>query len=418
MCRREKQSVRESAVAVLILLAASVVDAQVSGYASATYGYHSNPLSNYAGVSDQPLEGYCQLDYLGSSPFSDLKLGYVGGLMAFRDLAPRTYYEHRASVGIVRRYPYAEGHAEGEEEGPFRGESFEFGGRVEARHDRAEYAQFDNWGAGLSGIYTWGAGTPSPVVLSNETGLRRYANVPELDNLTTLFSLRLGLGGSGGASYSLLGGAGIKHYLTSNVDTSIFQTVGGGASNGTGKGKGRGIFAGTGNGKKDILVNASTVNTIQLNVGVAASWKWDGGSVESEVLYRMDPGSSTRILAQYANSTILSEDLYNDFFSHAGPEWKLTFRQKLPPGWSLSLDVLAQRRKFLSPAFTIDGVQSASTRIDLHAGADISLTRSISVGENLSIDLGLAGGVLRNQSNDAYNDFSAYHYGVVVGLGL
>lgn len=417
MCRKEKQSVRNSAIPVLVLLAVSGGNAQVSGYASATYGYHSNPLSNYLGASDQTLEGYCQLDYLGSSPSSDFKVGYVGGLMVFQDLAPRTYYEHRASIGFVRRYPYATEQAgEEEEEAPFRGNSFEFGGRLGARHDRVEYVQFDNWGADISGIYTWGAGTPSPVVLSNQTDLRRYANVPELDNLTTLFSLRLGLGGS--ATYSLLGGAGVKHYITSEVDTSVFQTVSSGSSNGAGKGRGKGIFAGTGNGKKDILVNASAVNTIQLNIGVAAAWQWEGGSLQSEALYRMDPGSSTRVLAQYANSTMLSEDLYNDFFSHAGPEIKLTFRQKLPPGWILSIDALAQRRKFLSPAFTIDGVQFASSRIDLHGGVELSLTRSVPLGESLSIDIGLTGGVLRNQSNDAYNDFSAYHYGVVAGMGF
>ncbi len=409
---------RNLAFAILTLLASSGGNAQVSGYASATYGYHSNPLSNYAGAADRTLEGYCQLDYLGSSPSTDVKMGYVGGLMVFQELAPRTYYEHRASIGMVRRYPSAGEQPEGEQDAPFRGNSFEFGGRLEARHDRAEYTQFDNWGAGISGIYTWGAGSSSPVALSNETGLRRYANVPELDNLTTLFSLRLGLGGGRGATFSLLGGAGIKHYITSTVDTSVFQTVGAGGSSGAGKGKGRGIFAGTGNGKKDILVNTGVVNTIQLNVGIAASWQWEEGSLLGEVLYRMNPESSTRVLAQYANTTILSEDLYNDFFSHAGPECKLTFRQKFSPGWSLAIDALAQRRKFLSPAFTIDGVQSASSRIDLHAGIDLSLTRTLPLGESLNIDLGLAGGVLRNQSNDAYNDFSAYHYGVVAALGF
>ncbi len=418
MCRRKGPCMRRAVIIALALLASAGGRAQVSGYASAAYSYHSNPLFNYAAVPDHPLEGYWQLDYLRPSASSDLKLGYLGGLMVFRGLAPRTYYEHRASIGVTQRYPSSAVAPEGEEEEmPFRGNTLELGARLGARHDREEYRQFDNWGVDGFGVYTWGAGTPASVALSNETDLRRYATVPVLDNLTTLFSLRISLGSTGSAAVSLLGGAGIKHYLTSEVDTSVFQTVGAGASNGAGKGKGRGIFAGTGNGKKDLLVNVSSVNTIQLNIGIAAAWQWKGGSAQSEFRYRIDPGSTTRVLAQYANSTLLSEDLYNDFFSHAGPELTLALRQKLA-GLSLSVDAVAQRRKYLSPAFTLDGLQSASARIDLHAGVEISLTRSVALGESLSLDIGLTGGALRNQSNDAYNDFSAYHYGVVAGLGF
>ena len=41
--------------------------------------------------------------------------------------------------------------------------------------------------------------------------------------------------------------------------------------------------------------------------------------------------------------TLLSEDLYNDFFSHSGPEIKMGLRQNLPLGLNVSIDALAQR---------------------------------------------------------------------------
>ncbi len=413
---------RNSALALLALLVVSGGRAQISGYASSSYGYHSNPLANYATTSDNTLQGYWQLDYLKPSPASDFKLGYLGGLMVFQDLAPRNYYEHRATIGVTQRYSAVPAGAEDEgDEPPFRGNTLELAARLGARHDRAEFQQFDNWGGDVSATYTRGAGTPSSVAFTNETGLRRYAKVPELDNLTTVFSLRSTSGSTQAVRYSVFGGAGIKHYLTSEVDTSMFTTYSsssGSAGQGQGRGRGKGGLSGTGNGKKDLLVNANSVNTFQLHVGAGIAWQWEGGSGQSEVLYRIDPGSSTRVLAQYTNSTLLSEDLYNDFFSHSGPEFKAAFRQKLPLGLNVSIDALAQRRKFLSPAFTLDGVESASSRVDLRGEVEISLTRWIALGESLGIDVGVTGGVLRNQSNDTYNDFSAYHYSLMVGMGF
>jgi hypothetical protein len=405
---------------VIVVVAALVADsgyAQFSGYASAGYAYHSNPLYNFETIHDRLLQGYWQLDCLMPSPQADWKFGYVGGLMLFQNLAARNYYEHRLSASLLRRFLSSDGKEEGEEEdAPFR--RIELGARVEARHDRAEYRQFDNWGAGVSGTYTVGSGKLSAIALSNETGIRRYAQVHELDNITSVVGLRLTGGATEAARYTLFGGAGVKHYVTSDVDTSVFVTAGSSSSNGQGKGKGKGLLSGTGNGKKDILVNASSVNTLQLHAGVGAAWQWEGGSAQSEFLYRIDPGSSTRVLAQYTNSTMLSEDLYNDFFSHAGPEFKLALRQQLPLGISLSLDVAAQRRKYLSPAFTLEGIQTADTRVDLHGGVDLSFSRSIALGEASALEVGVSGGALRNKSNDAYNDFSVQHYNVTVGMGF
>jgi hypothetical protein len=408
-------------VVVLLFAIAASGQAQLSGYASASYGYNSNPLCNFEMQPDHLFQGYWELDYLRPATCSDFKMGYVGGLMVFRDLAPRNYYEHRISAGAILRFPSAQETEGGDtEEKPFRGSTLELGARVGARHDKAEFRQFDNWGGDVSGIYTWGEGTPSSGALSDETGLRRYALVPELNNVTSVFALRLSTGSVFSGRYALFGGGGVKHYTTSKIDTSVFETVSSSGSNGQGKakGKGKGLLSGTGNGKKDILVNASSVNTLQFHVGAGATWKWQGGSLESEVLYRIDPGSSTRVLAQYTNSTLLSEDLYNDFFSHAGPEIKLVLRQQLPLELNMSLEAVAQRRKYLSPAFSLDGIEMTESRVDLHGGVEVALSRSVTWGESLIMEIGLSCGVSRNQSNDAYNDLSVRHCSIVFGAGF
>jgi hypothetical protein len=413
--------VRKSTIVSLLLTIAASGEAQISAYASASYGYTSNPLCNFEMQSDYILQGYWQLDYLKPASSSDFKMGYLGALMVFRDLVPRNYYEHRINAGTILRFPSAQA-TEGEEaeEQPFRGNTLELGAKLGARHDKAEYRQFDNWGGGVSGIYTWGEGSPSSGSLSNATDLRRYVLVPELDNLTSVFTLRLNVRSTSAGRFTLFGGGSVKHYITSKIDTSVFETVSssGSSAQGKAKGKGKGLLSGTGNGKKDLLVDASSVNTLQFHVGAGASWKWEGGSAESEVLYRIDPGSSTRVLAQYTNSTLLSEDLYNDFFSHSGPEIKLGFRQQLPFELNMSLEGVTQWRKYLSPAFSLDGVETASTRLDLHGGVEVSLSRSVALGENLGIEIGLSCGALRNQSNDAYNDFSVRHWSVVFGAGF
>ena len=165
-------------------------------------------------------------------------------------------------------------------------------------------------------------------------------------------------------------------------------------------------------------MNATSVNTLQLHIGVGMAAGWEKGSVQVQVLYRIDPGSSTRVLAQYANSTMLSEDLYNDFFSHRGPEFTLALRQSLPLGIHFSLDAEAMRKAYLSPAFSLDGVQTAADRVDLHGGVELSLSRYTELGGGLGVDIGVACGLMRNQSNDAYNDYSGHHYGVTLGIGF
>jgi hypothetical protein len=88
------------ACAALLLLVVWMVpsQAQLSGYLSASYGYNSNPLTNYQRIGDRITEGYLELGYDVPFEASRMHLAYVGGLALFDVLSGRAYYDHRVSA--------------------------------------------------------------------------------------------------------------------------------------------------------------------------------------------------------------------------------------------------------------------------------------------------------------------------------
>ena len=415
-----------------LMAVAQVAEAQLSGYASGSYGYHSDPLYNYATLSDHVTEGYWELGYLRPSKSHDIRVGYVGGLMIFDALAERNYYEHRLDVSYAARYGIfrrireqtddADSDAETEEY--FRGNRIDLRGTLSARYDNSAFDEFDNSGLDLSGGFTWGVGSATEFGVSDRGGVRRYTYLPELNNLTDQLTFRVSNGESDSLRLSFFLAAGVKHFTTGSIDTTRVS-IGGGTFNPGNKGKGKGgagLGGGNGGGQNgktvQILENSGTTDTYQLSAGASAAWKWDGGSLESQVLYRYNPGSGVRFLVQYANSTLLSEDIYNDYFSYGGPEVTMAFRQKLPFSLRLALQSDASWRKFLAPALNLEGVESSPHRIDLRGVAELTLSRSFPIDDAWSVDVTLAASAIRNRSSDAYNDYSLFSYSLGIGVGL
>ena len=102
----------------LLLVALSALgiqpgSAQVSGYLSASYGYHSNPLANYEQGADRLVQNYLELAYERASGFSTFRAGYTGGLTLFSSLSDRTYYEQ--GLGLTYTRAYASGDADPED---------------------------------------------------------------------------------------------------------------------------------------------------------------------------------------------------------------------------------------------------------------------------------------------------------------
>lgn len=388
---------------------------QFNGYASGTYGFQSNPLYSYAMLSDQVKEGYWELNYAASSSKQEFTLGYVGGLMLFNRFVERNYYEQRLSFGYALRYPLRQSidsadDGENDEE-KFRGNLLELGGKLSARHDKQAHQEFDNLGFDLSGAFTWGVGSGKEVKLVNQVSRRQYVYLAELDNVADVMHLRVTSAVAEGIQLGYFAAAGIKHYTTSQIDTTRVET-----GNQGNKGKGRGL--GNSGKAKQVLANSSTTNTYQISAGTALTWNWQGGGMEAEILYRYNPTTEIRFLAQYANTTLLSEDIYNDFFSYGGPEAKLGVHQALPLGIQLGVRTEMQRKKFLAPALDLDASQTASNRVDVRGVLEGTLSRVFPLKNGVTLEISLNGGSSRNQSNDAYNDYSLYYYSASVGIGF
>jgi hypothetical protein len=403
---------------------------QVDGYASASYGFHKNPLYNYETVSDQVREGYVELNYTQPSVLNQFSLGYIGGLMIFNQLGDRNFYEHRLNLGYTMKLPAgvqnlpaatgSEGNEGEESEAPFRGKVFDIGLRLNARHDREIYRTFDNIGLEVPLAYTWGAGSGTEIKLANQAGVRRYFFLPELNNITDAVDGRLSMVLGNPTEITFIATTGLKHYTTEQIDTSQIETATTVAAQGNkGKGKGGTGSSGQGSGKKKvILVNSSTTTTYQVTLGAAATWRWENGTLGAEFLYRFNPEAQVRFLTQYANTSLLTQDIYNDSFNYGGPALKLALKERLPFDLFVTILAEAQRKKFLAPALDLAGLETSSNRVDLHGRLDGTVSKTFPLSEAVILEITFSGGIARNQSADAYNDYALSYWSLGFGIGF
>lgn len=401
--------------------------AQMSGYMSTAYMHHDNPLYNYENSSDRLSESYLEVRYEREFAASMLTFGYVSGLMIFNNFTDRNYYEHTLTGTYTKKFlnessasvPTAyEDEAQSDQNGldDSTDAYLSFGLTAGARHDKEVYKEFDNFGTGLSISYRFVMNDRLFARISNLFAYRRYAYIPELSNITEALRLDLGNRSSSMTAYGIRIGGGFKHYVSSIYDTTQFEQRR--SFNLTNPGKGKGGAALRVPSSKKLLISPGVNVTYQLSATVYFSKKWDGTSFDAEITYRYNPTSTTRYLAQYVNSSILSEDIYNDHFSYQGPEGRLTYKQDLLFGitstWLLDL----QWKTFGAPAFNLDGEVIGSKRRDLRAGTDLTLSRNVNLSDGASLEISLLAALLRNQSNDMYNDFSSFSIAIALGIGF
>jgi hypothetical protein len=417
-------------VAGILCLVAANSYAQLSGYASASYGYHSNPLYNSESLGDQLLQGYIEIQHRTDWSRSFLNVGYVGGLMLFKRIADRTYYEHniQTHVGIAMGLPQPakpEGEESSDEESGEEGDEetdrdstgsyLDFGTLVGARHDKKVYREFNNLGVELWGTWRFHLGTVLIGRVTDRAGYRSYTSLSDLSNLTNQLLFEVGTYTPHGLSYGGLLGFGLKYFTKATYDTSLFASTEEIATKSQGKGKG-GAKLVTSNGKK-VLANGTKDLSPQLSIGAYVTTQWASGSMRGEAGFRNNLGTTSRYLAQYANTTILNEDIYNDHFNYEGPEAKLSVQQRTPGNLEVHLTALLQRKSFSAPALALDGTQMADNRIDLHGSVELEVTRYIQITEQLGLSVGINAGVVRNQSNDDYNDFTVHSIALSIGMG-
>ena len=414
------------AVLVLATCVSWQANAQISGYISGSYGYNENPLANYEDLSDQLAQSYLQVKFVNDAPAFQFTVEYVGALMMFNRFSERDYYEHTLGAGYTARFAKQKpaqqttGADEKDEEvSQFVGNLLELGAKLGARHDRSAYKEFDNTGGEVTSSYTMMAGNRGALRLGNQFAYRKYTYLDDLSNLVDIVDVRYGRMPGSEAGVGVFASAGIKHYFTATYDTALFESITPGASGGNGKGKGKGNSGSApGQVKKQTLVNATSRNSYQLTAGVAAGDRWGSCLVDVQILYRYNPGGATRYLPQYVNSSLLTEDIYNDFFSYQGLEGSGSLQQDFHHGLKAVLAFYVSPRKYSAPAFTLDAVETAPHRNDLRSLMELTVSKTFPLSEGTDLEVILLTGYVRNQSNDAYNDYSAAAVSLGLGIGF
>jgi hypothetical protein len=413
---------RSLVVLLLVVLWMVPLQAQPSGYLSASRGYNSNPLYNYQRIGDRMTQGYLELGYDVPFEASGMRLAYVGGLAVFDVLSERTYYEHRLSADYSLSGTKEEA-GEGEEEGVVVGSDSagswtQLGAMAGARYDRSAFRDYDNFGIGAFAVFRSGAGSGSFTRWTGEVNYRKYTYVGELSNLA--WSATFSYVWSGGKHVDL--GveifAGVKHYTQAAYDTAQFAVAGSGSGKSSGQGQGKKSGGLSGKSGKDLLVNAPETNSYQIAPGLTALAKWESGVIKGHALYRINPGTGSRYLGQVAGASMLTEDLYNDHYSYTGPGLGVEFEQGLPPGLRLSLTLNGGVRRYGGPALALDGTEIASVRKDVRGEAGLTLSRYVEIARGVGLDVQVSGELVRNQSNDTYNDYSLHGVSFSVGIGF
>lgn len=416
-----------------ILFLPTIATAQLSGYVSSSYGYNANPLYNYEQRSDQVSQSYVELHHTSDFDNSSLDLGYTGGLVLFNRFSERNYYEHSLAGkwAAAVREPDDENAQEADSLGGYLAAELKF----TARHDKSAFNVYDNESGGLSVSYRTMVSDPLFVRLTNKAEYRSYERITELSNFTDVVAVSLGSGGHDRMHFEILANVGIKHYTRSLSDTSTYETItptgsDSGSGTGTGHGHGKGLGSGNSGGsgssgsapgflkKEHLYVTTESSSTWQVAVGGIVEKQWDKSSLLAGFVYRYNPSAATRYVAQYVNTTTLSEDIYNDHFAYEGPEASFRFTQTFPLRITSALQFQWASRTYSGPALSLDGVQTADKRKDTQLGIEVTLSKAFTIFDGVDLEVNLSGLATRNQSNDAYNDYSGSSVAAGVALGF
>jgi hypothetical protein len=125
-----------------------------------------------------------------------------------------------------------------------------------------------------------------------------------------------------------------------------------------------------------------------------------------------------RYLAQQPNTSLVTQDVYNDFFAYQGPEVHLRTNHVLPARIQIVIECELRAKSFSVPALTVTGAETGQKRKDLRSNLELSLARYFELFGNLGVDFTLDASVMRNQSNDDYSDYSLYTVSGSVGLSF
>ena len=447
--------------AAYILLVQTRVCGQVSAYASSSYGYAQNPLSNYEKAGDQLQQHSLIMNFLQDETRPMYELGYNGSLVLFNHFSDRNYYEHAAvgryfirlmkSPAKVPSLPdsvqqdensqdesvsdslsaienaagvdsssvddtLAVSSEDSTEDADSTDGYLTFSIAASARHDKEVYADYDNIGADAAVAYRFIASEHYFLRLTNSLGVRNYQSVSTLSNVTDFLNAEYAPGNPGSIRFGFLFSFGMKFYTNNEYDTTTFETKR--TQNLVQKQAGKGKGGGNQQLKKTILIQPKSNRTTQIALGVYGSTHIAATGVESHLLFRRNPSSNSRYLAQHSASSTLTTDLYNDSFSYEGFEGGIRLTHDFPSSVHTAVNVEYERKNFNVPALTIAGAELANKRRDVRTLLALTLSKDFVLSKQFTLDLSLDFDALRNRSNDEYSDFSGNSISLSAGLAF
>lgn len=430
---------------IVLLFSTTKGHAQFSAFASATYGYHTNPLYNFESLPDQVKQSYLQLMYAPEVGPSPLVLTYINAMAFFNRFAERNYFDHslQGSYGLKFGGKTADGtrlEQEEPQEDPddttssnsdgssiiqadpkeeqissdedSSGVHLGLGFKISNRVDKIAYNEFDNFGGEQVSSFRIKIGESLVLRFGNTFGYRSYTYIPELSNLHEVLSVQVRNAPTSVLGFGVNLGGGIKHFTYNAIDTSKFESVRSYIVKPPGHGKPGGKVKST----KQLLANSGTTTSSQFFAGLFVEKKWKETTLTCDVLVRVNSKTPPRYLAQSTSG--LNQDIYNDQFSYSGWETRLTVNQSLPAGFKANAVLEFQRKRYGAAAYNLSGDQIGKNRLDLHTSGEMTFSKSISLFEGVDVELLLFGGLLRNQSNDEYSDFSALNVAFGFGVGF
>lgn len=450
---------------VFVAIANINARAQFSAFASTSYGYHTNPLYNYQTLSDQVKQSYLQMMYGVEIGSSYLSASYVNGIALFNRFDDRNYFEHSfngaytlrfggenaddpqyaesgesisaedtsssASDDAVEDNPASNGFADElttnksreesnttvqteEQTGDSTGLFLDLGVKITNRVDKGAHKEFDNIGGEQIISFRMMMGEGALLRINNILGYRSYTNLSEISNTHDLLNVQVRNNANASIGFGLNAGGGVKHYVNAVTDTTKFESVRSYIIKPAGHGKPGGKIQST----RLLLANASTNTSYQFVTGFFVEKKWSETSVAYDLLLRINSKNAPRYLAQSTTASGLNEDIYNDQFSYAGWEMKLSAEQQLIAGIKANVVLELQRKRFGAASYDLVGNQTSVNRLDHRTSAELTLTRNINLFDGVDLELLLLGGLLRNESNDEYSDFSARSVAFGLGIGF
>ncbi len=426
---------------LVLLNSTNLLYSQISAYSSASYGYSSNPLYNYQKLSDQLFQTYFEIaseHYLESS---DLKFQYVGGSMIFNRFTLRNYYEHSISVGFGTKIfkssiPITENDEEKDDADAELTEQIDSTGiffhsdfQTSARYDKKEFREFDNYGFSWNNLMRFNVGNGYSGGVNAKTEYRYYQYLHPYNNFSEIFTFNLENGMGTPFQYGVSISGGLKYFPKIKYDTALFEETRSYIiqnmpdSTLVRVGQQRywvySTYPDTSESVKILLTKPTTKSAYQIALSGFVQQNWNNALFRAEIIYRINSRSTLLTLVQNSSTLTLNEDLYNSVFNAHGPELHFLVKYLLPLDLQLSTNLDVEHRIYETPAYAlVSGEPEQDRRKDFSTNLEINISKFFRFSDMIGFDVSLNSSYLRNQSNDAYNDYSLFGYSISFGCSF